>query len=350
MALTEEEWYERETLTRRPNTTDYSFWASEARKAAKAKRTPVDWDAEAAKARERREAPSPWFKDVTFDTRWNARPANTGTGDVYDATASFAALSRSEKQQVEAYWRRMQEKGGALYWNFENSDPDEDGLTWSIPTPTAMSNWNIENDGEKWGWKDAMIGEIQRRLASGPDNFQSEPTNFDELFGQDSRGGGGGGGGGPKYVGPMREVVEDTVKAMLTALTGSEDDALIQKYSDQYEKASKQRWDIARSGGTDIDPNQVILENIREQEDYKRIHKLRAEGDSETRWIGDRQARLTQLGVTSQDADDRAIWLAQSGTTLADIDTGALQFSKGRKDITLMGKIADAATMVAGQL
>jgi hypothetical protein len=220
-------------------------------------------------------------------------------------------------------------------------------------------DWTIEQDGENAGWTDQMIQYVSDAYRDASSNVDLPEAQYGEQavkttarppLGGGSGSGGRGGSRGPSYVAPMREVVEDTVKAMLTALTGSESDDLIQEYTDAYLAAHRGQFDVRMSGGEDIDPNQVVLEKIRGQEDYKSIHALRSEGDSETRWISDRQGRLSQLGVASTDADDQALWLAQTGTNLNDIETGQLQTSKGRKDVTLFNKLGNAAQQVVGSL
>ena len=264
-------------------------------------------------------------------------------------------LTTAEQSQVNSFWNDMNEYAdGARWWNVQyGSTPDESGNYPRAQVRTRMGTMNLENSVEGLGWSDAMVAAITQRYAESdtylPDGQVAQP----DLFGDQPGGGGGGGGGGasgPTYIGPMRSVVEDTVKSMLTSLTGSENESLVQSLSDVYEKAHKAQWDVRRSGGTDIDPNQTVLDAIRGQEDYKRIHKLRPESQSETKWIADRVSRLTQLGVSAQDADDRAVWLAQTGTNLNDVDVGKFQMTQGRKDISLFNKIGKAAEQVARQL
>jgi hypothetical protein len=250
--------------------------------------------------------------------------------------------------------------GGYSSWwatEYEKDDEgniifDENGMANALSRQKAkMGEWTIQNDGEDMGWTDSMIEYVSEKYTEMASVTGEGRPDFDPSGRPPVGGGSGGrGGGGPRYVAPMREVIEDTVRAMLVALTGSDSEELVQKYSDEYESAHKKQWDIARKGGTDIDPNQVVLEAIRGQEDYGRIHKLRPEAESETRWISDRMQRMSQLGVTSQTAADQAIWLAQTGTNLNDIETGQLQTSKGRKDITLFNKIQRAGDQVVGQL
>ena len=142
------------------------------------------------------------------------------------------------------------------------------------------------------------------------------------------------------------------MKAALVAMVGEANPQRVQELADGFEDAHRAQYDVRYkgAGATDVDPNQALLDSIRAQEDYGRIHTLRGEGDDEMRWIGDRRARLSQLGTTSEDADERAIALAQAGTAVADIETGAFQNSKGRQDITMMNQIAAAAQQVAGSL
>ena len=249
--------------------------------------------------------------------------------------------------------------GYASWWSITQATNPDGSPAWNedgspvlgSKIQANMGDWNIEHDGQAKGWSDDMIAWVSdeyKDAAGGDTSVGQAGLNLWEP--PITSGGRGGGGGGPKYVSPMREEVEDTVKAMLTALTGDEPEELLQQYTDQWLASDRAAFDVRLTGGEGINPNQVILEAIRQQDDYLSIHKLRAPGDSETKWISDRQNRLTQLGVSSKDADERAVWLAQTGTALTDIDVGAFQGSKGRKDITLFNKIGKAAQQVVGQL
>ncbi|KKK63211.1 hypothetical protein LCGC14_2996550, partial [marine sediment metagenome] len=315
----------------------------------------VDFDKLAAEQRAKRPTlDSNWWDRAAEEIRdesgllpWETVPERSEVWEPNTESIAYSPLVGVELAAVEAYWSNMTSRP-ELWWNIQFGDPDEQGFRSKLITPLRMSNTNLEQGTQAKGFSDQQIGWLAEKLNSGPEQLVA-PGEDELLWGQPGGpGGGGGGAGGPKYVGPMREVIEDTVKSMLTALTGDEAENLVQKYSDMYGKAHRQQWDVARKGGTDVDPNQVVLEAIRGQEDYQRIHTLRSESESETRWISDRVARLTQLGVTSQDADDRAVWLAQTGTNLNDIDTGAAQMVRGRKDITLFDKIGKAAELVAG--
>jgi hypothetical protein len=315
----------------------------------------VDYDELAAEQRAKRPIlDSNWWdraaeeiRDKTGLLPWETVPERSEVWEPNTESIGYSPLVGEELAAVEAYWANMTTRP-ELWWNIQFGDPDEQGFRSKLITPLRMSNTNLEQGTQAKGFSDQQIGWLAEKLNSGPEVL-AELGADEGLWGQPG-GGGGGGARGPVYVSPMREVIEDTVKSMLNTLTGDEAEDLVQKYSDMYGAAHRQAWDIARSGGETIDPNQVVLEAIREQDDYKRIHTLRPESASESRWIPDQVARLRQLGMGAEDADERAVWLAQTGTPLTDVDIGAAQMVRGRKDITLFGKIGKAAELVAGQL
>lgn len=261
-------------------------------------------------------------------------------------------LSAADQKIFDRYVANMNNNPGS-FWDIEFSEADADGMFNVIAArPNGSAIGNMENDANESEWSDDLTARIDRALRAGPGGDADFSGMVDEgLWGQPGGGGGGSSGRqGPVYVSPDRKVVEDTVKAMLTSLTGDEPEEKIQEYADVFLAAHKNSWQIAQTGGELQDPNQAVLEKIRQQEDYIRIHTNRSETDSETRWISDRVGRLNQLGMDSVDADERGVWLAQAGTNLNDIDTGKAQISKGKDDIQLMGKIQKAASLVAGQL
>jgi len=275
-------------------------------------------------------------------------PSRQDTGEA-DIVRRTDPMTQDQRNEVQAFWAEMQNNRG-LWWNVELGEPNESGQYDPFYTQLRTGNWNLEQTGEDKGWTDAMIGHISTLYNSGPERRPDlDPDGG--LWGDDSGGSGGSGGSsGPTYVSPMREVIEDTVKSMMTALTGDENESLVQQYSDMYGAAHRDQYDVRMAGGEDVDPNQVVLEAIRSSEPYQRIHQMRPDSQSETKWISDRVGRLTQLGMQAGDADERAVWLAQTGTNLNDIDTGAAQNAKGIKDITLFNKIGKAASQVVGQL
>ena len=278
----------------------------------------------------------PWSHDFSFTAEEQAAM------DKYiDAGFGEANAPTYDENGVMTYG------GFAAWWAI-----GDDGQKLKV----EQGDWNIEHDGQAKEWSDDMIAWVSQEYhdaaGSSYETGQSAQDAHNEQFGDQPGGGSGSGrgGGGPVYIAPMREVIEDTVKSMLTTLTGDPTDALVEEYSDLFAAAHKERWDIAMAGGEDIDPNQVVLEAIRAQEDYLSIHALRPESSSETRWVPDQVARQSQLGVPAGDADERGIWMAQMGVNLNDVDTGAAQMAKGRKDITLFNKIDKAAQQIVGQL
>ena len=317
----------------------------------------VDFDELAAEQRAKRPTlDSNWWDRAAEEIRdesgllpWETVPVRSEVWEPNTESIAYSPLVGDELAAVEAYWSNMTTRP-ELWWNIQFGDPNEQGFRSKLITPLRMSNSNLELGTQAKGFSDQQIGWLAEKLNSGPEQLVA-PGEGELLWDQPGGPGGGGrGGGGPTYVSPMREVIEDTVKSMLNTLTGDEAEELVQKYSDMYSTAHRQAWDIARSGGETVDPNQVVLEAIREQDDYKRIHALRPESAAESRWIPDQVARLRQLGMGAEDADERAVWLAQTGTNLNDIDIGAAQMVRGRKDISLFDKIGKAAELVAGQL
>ena len=291
---------------------------------------------------------------------WPGMPANRTSTNV-DETGGFVhgydwQLSSAEQLQADNYMKKIL-ANPEQWWQLDTETPGigfADGQEYSYTQiPLRMSQWNLENNLEELGFSDRVIREVSRQFdaqtVNPNDGTLSVNPDFDTSLGG---GGGGGGASGPKYIAPMRTVVEDTVKTALRTLVGEADPRRVQELANQYEDSHRAQYDVryGNAGDRDIDPNQVLLDTIRSQDDYKRVHALRGEADDEMAWIGERRSRLSQLGLNSGDADERAIALAQSGTALPDIETGAFQNSKGRKDITMMNTIQAAAQQVAGSL
>ena len=265
------------------------------------------------------------------------------------------SVTGADLVKVDALWASMMSTAEqqAIYWDMR-IDP-ETGQTVAI-NMRPQTPRDLENSLEEQGWTDNMIGMLIGRYKDrtggsfGADQAGALP--FDTNLPGGGGGGGGGGRIGPVYIGVDRRTIEDNVKAQLLTYTGEFTDQRVAELADQWEAAHRQDWEVKVSdaGGTSVDPNQKVLDSIREQADYKKAHALRGDADDEARWIGDRRMRLTQLGVSSVDADDRAIRMAQIGTGIGNIETGAFQNSKGREDITLMNQLAKSAELVAGAL
>ncbi len=270
----------------------------------------------------------------------------SGAGDLPQHYRS--KLTPVEQDKVDAYWKLIEEQNGGNTWFAIETIQLEDGTWVEFRDPEIQNFSAIEDLEQQEGWNDQMVDALltlYRDSSTRPEDYDPAAEG---LYGDDrGGGGGGGGGGGPKYVSPMREVVEDTVKALLTSLTGDESEERIGELTDEFLRAHKNSWDIRRSGGEDILPEQVVIESIRKQDDYKRIHAQRGESDSEQGWIRDRANRLSLMGMGSKDADDRAVRLAQQGTSLSEIDIGAAQNAKGIKDVSLFNNIKKQASTLA---
>lgn len=254
-------------------------------------------------------------------------------------------LTPEEQRQIES-----------IIGTIKSQAQDPDGGQWySIDPQTGqivharMGMMNIEQ-----GYKDMsdkVIGAVQnwyRDYLPGFDDPEAGGVELPDPFG--GYGGGGGGYAGPVYVKPDRRVVEDSVKAMLIATTGEADAERVDKLVDVWYTGHKASWDVRQSGGEDVDPNAAVLEQIRGYDDYKRIHSNRSDQEDEMTWISSRRQRIGQLGMTGQDADERAIALAQVGTNVNDIDVSKAQTGLGNVDTGLRGKLKNAATMVARSL
>lgn len=260
-----------------------------------------------------------------------------------------SGITTAQWQQIVAFQKNMEENEG-LFWKLVEG---ENGEVLAIHPRSAIAR-DFENDLEDRGWSDVMIGAVSDWYYRRTTDERMAP-NQDFDFDIGPGGGGGGGGGratGPVYIAPDRRAIEDNVKAQLMTYTGEFTDQRVAELADAFEAAHREDWDTRVSGveGRATDPNQVVLDLVRGQENYKKAHALRGDGDDEARWIGDRRSRLGQLGVTSEDADSRAITMAQLGTNLNDIETGQFQNSKGRQDITLMNTLQKAANQVAEAL
>jgi len=199
--------------------------------------------------------------------------------------------------------------------------------------------------GGLYDMSDALMGAVSAWMNNGIPGNSYTTSNIPDLSGL-----GGGGSVGPQYVSPDRRTVEDTVKAQLFALTGETSPERVSELTDAWLQAHKQSWEVRKAGGQDIDPNATTLDMIRSQGDYKEAHKLRSEGEDEMTWISNRRQQLNRLGVSGEDADQRAITMAQLGTDVQDISTGAFQAGKGKQDIGMLRSMELAAQQIAGML
>jgi len=225
------------------------------------------------------------------------------------------------------------------------------GEYFGLLVPNSTAALNLEQMQGKGGglfdMSEPLIGAVQEWMFNGIPNPNAISTE-----GRDpgDTGGGGGGGGRARFVSPDRGTVEDTVRSQLIALVGEGAPQRVNELTDKWLDAYRKSWEIRQTGGQDIDPNQTVLSLIRNQEDYKNIHSLRPDGSDEMTWISTRRNRLNQLGLTPEDADERAIRMAQLGVNLNDIETGQFQNSRGRKDIELFQRLGKAAEMVGRSL
>ena len=159
----------------------------------------------------------------------------------------------------------------------------------------------------------------------------------EEIF--DAGPGGEGGGGGfaaPVYKAPDRREIEDWVRGKLTSLVGSSDpDVRLQDFTDLYMKDHRRNWD---SPSREIVPEMSVIEAIRNEGDYQRIHTLRPEGVDESAWIKDRLRLANAAGLSPTLLDKFGTFQAQVGATDADV-TRAAEGRQFRRTSQSMGDL-----------
>jgi len=286
--------------------------------------------------------------DATIYQPWEPEPVKPEDPAAENPRADNN-LTTEQWRQIVAFEENMKENED-LFWHFKEG---ENGEVENIFARKAIAR-DFANDLEDRGWTDRMIGAVTDfYYGYTTDNRLAPSQDFGDIDTSLPGGGGGGGRLDHVYIKPDRNATEAAVKGMLLTYTGEFTDQRVAELADEWEAAHRADWDVQVNqveGSSRVDPNLAVMETIRGQADYRKAHALRSDADDEARWIGDRRMRLNQLGVTGDDADDRAIRLAQLGTGIGDIDTGAFQNSKGRDDITLMNQLAKSAELVAGVL
>jgi len=271
--------------------------------------------------------------------------------------SSDPSLSANNIPQTRYFVEGLSGQEQRIFNQFKNNMLDNPQRWWGVDTEAGMiyatkiGEGNIENsfdyDNAPKGVRyDKIIGALQSWYKNDAINELAIDDNLLDLGG----GGGGGGGMGPVYVAPDRRVVEDQAKALQVSLNGNPTAARTKAMADRYMADHRRSWEIGQSGGEIIDPNQSMLEMARNYEDTKRIHRLRGNQEDEMTWISQRNQALLQQGLESQDASDRAVVLAQLGTSLANVDAGSYLLTKGQTSTGMDRRIANAATQVARAL
>ena len=288
---------------------------------------------------------------------WN--PATWSNSYLFDPTPAYVApLGQNEEAD------RLKDEGRYLYKrDLGGSDPNtltpiQRHAEWLKDRPSGdgsdifgydrdeVLQSAADNEGlDITVFRDAiLLDAAEQYFNNQSSNFQYEspigpPERPPVNFFTDPAGGGSGSGGraGPEYVAPDRRVIEEWVGDKLIILTGAKQPEL-QEIVDAYLSADRQAFE-----GKSIDPAAEATAKIRGLAEYKRIHTLRPDAAQEDTWVSSRQNRLTQLGVGAADAAERGILLAATGANTVDIDVGKFEIGKGRKDITMLNRLAKTA-------
>lgn len=173
----------------------------------------------------------------------------------------------------------------------------------------------------------------------------TDPNSLD--YGLIGSGGGGGGGGAsaPTYVGPDRRAVEESVKNQMVALIGTIESQSVKKVVDAYMRDHRKAWE-----GASLDPNMTMLEELRNLESYKKIHKLRPDSASEATWVAQHRNAWAQGGGRVGEAEDRAIDLATIGATASTDNTAIAEYGEGFETDTFRDRMRRAASVAVGQV
>ena len=290
-------------------------------------------------------------------TWWN--PTTWGNSYLFDPTPAYVRpLGQTEEAD------RLKDEGRYLYkrdlggseealtpiqrhaeWLKSRPGPGESDTIFGYDRDEVLQS-AADNEGlDITVFRDAILLDAAEQYF----NSQSSPFQYESPIGPPERppvnfftdpasgSGSGSGRTGPEYVAPDRRVIEEWVGDKLIILTGAKQPEL-QEIVDAYLSADRQAFE-----GKSIDPSAEATEKIRGLAEYKRIHTLRPDAAQEDTWVSSRQNRLTQLGVGAKDAAERGILLAATGASTVDIDVGKFEIGKGRKDITMLNRLAKTA-------
>lgn len=184
---------------------------------------------------------------------------------------------------------------------------------------------------------------VGEQFVAPPPDAETTGSLFDPWAGISF--GGGGGGVAPVYIPPDRRLVEDMVRGALVVRLGRADQGRLQFLTDQFMADHRAAWESPESG---MDPRASMIEAIRNQSDYKRIHRLRPDAVDEEKWVSDRFSLGIRAGLSPEEAEQFSINMAQIGGSTEDAQrAGQVQtFAAGRKTQELRGQfLAGARSM-----
>ena len=280
------------------------------------------------------------------------------------------AMDRVNAAITRAYGDREDE-----WWVAQGSDPDVLGKALDVFGRTDWSLLTRERFNETTGHREMVFKDdhteqemITRLMNSG----MSEREAIAALQTQMMRGGfvaggmyafdladsatrpfdpgdqGGGGGGGsrmPAYIPPDRRTIEEMTRNSMVSLLGKIDDSNLDNVVDGYMRDHRRNWE-----GESIDPNMTMLEEIRNSEDYKKIHQLRPDSANEATWVSNQRQAFIQGGGRETAAEDRSRELAAVGATASTRSAGASEFQEGFETGGFMQRFQRSAQSIAARM
>ena len=181
----------------------------------------------------------------------------------------------------------------------------------------------------------------------GPGNpYDPDSISYDSSGRQPAGGGSGRGGGGareyvaPNYNVPPEATIRDQAKAYAIAVSGYADENLINEMVSAYMKADRANFDAqvaadkqrtmegVASDVVTVDAWEEAKSIVRNSSAYQTVHDLRPDSVDELEWVGSRQAKLRQLGLSAERAERLGIKQAQAGANDEALrDAGEMQFT-----------------------
>lgn len=194
-----------------------------------------------------------------------------------------------------------------------------------------------------------------------------------------NRGQGGGGGARepiiPEYIpnfytAPDRRTIEEMITDKLKILTGKAPEHRVKMYTDMWLETHRNEWvkfeqvsrivhdqNMAQRLGEEIpliedqvqvDPNEVILEQIRNQADYQIIHGNRPSDVDEDQWLTGSIRNARQAGVEGQRAVEFGITNAAGGDIT--VDPAVLNATERFEVPTFIKKAGEVASFIGSMV
>jgi len=162
---------------------------------------------------------------------------------------------------------------------------------------------------------------------------------------QDAINAAGRGGGGPRYQAPDRRAVDEAVENQMILLTGRIDPQLVSSITDDYMRDDRRRFE-----GASVDPNQTLMERIRQTAEYEQIHEGRPDSAPENTWVSNQRNAFLQGGGTMHSAEQRGIDLATVGAAPTTESAGIFEASRSNIVPQFFEKLTKASSFAASKV